>query len=62
MKKCVKRFHLSITKHFFIVRVTDQWHRLFGEVVESLSMEILKGTWTWLWAAFPGWPCLSRIR
>ncbi|KAK4817250.1 hypothetical protein QYF61_005463, partial [Mycteria americana] len=38
-----RRFHLNIRKHFFTVRVTEHWHRLPREVVESPSLEILKG-------------------
>ncbi|KAK4831498.1 hypothetical protein QYF61_018082 [Mycteria americana] len=37
-----RRFPLNIGKHFFTVRVTERWHRLPREVVESPSLEILK--------------------
>ena len=37
-----RRVPLNIRKHFFTVRVTDHWHRLPREVVESPSLGILK--------------------
>jgi len=37
-----RRFPLSIGKHFFTVRVTEHWHRLPRQVVESPSLEMLK--------------------
>ncbi|KFQ06178.1 hypothetical protein N329_09713, partial [Haliaeetus albicilla] len=36
------RFPLNIRKHFFTVRMTEPWHRLPREVVESPSLEIFK--------------------
>jgi len=37
-----RRFPLSIRKHFSVVRLMENWHRLPREVVESPSLEILK--------------------
>ena len=37
-----RRFPLNIRKHFFTVRVSEHWHRLPSEVVESPSLEIFK--------------------
>jgi len=37
-----KRFPLSIRKHFFTVRVTEHWHRLPREAVDSPSLQIFK--------------------
>ncbi|GAB0177744.1 translation initiation factor IF-2-like [Grus japonensis] len=37
-----RRFPLSIRKHFFPVRVTEHWHKLPIEVVESSSLEIFR--------------------
>jgi len=36
------RLPLNIRKHFFIVRVTDHWHKVPREVVESPALVILK--------------------
>jgi len=37
-----RKFHLSMRKNFFPLRVTEPWHRLPREVVESHSLEIFK--------------------
>ncbi|KAK4826740.1 hypothetical protein QYF61_010993, partial [Mycteria americana] len=37
-----RRFLLNIRKHFFTVRMTEDWHRLPREVVKSPSLDILK--------------------
>ena len=37
-----RRFPLNIRKRFFTVSVTEHWHRLPREVVESLSLEGFK--------------------
>jgi len=37
-----RKFHLNTRKNIFILRVTEHWHRLPREVVESPSLETLK--------------------
>lgn len=34
-----RRFSLNVRKHFFVVVVTDHWHMLLREGVESSSLE-----------------------
>ena len=36
------KFRLDIGNHFSSARAVRQWHRLPREVVESLSLEVLK--------------------
>ncbi|KFQ86027.1 hypothetical protein N337_01948, partial [Phoenicopterus ruber ruber] len=36
------KFHLNMRRNFLTVRVTEPWHRLPREGVESLSLEIFK--------------------
>jgi len=36
------RCHLNTRKHFFTERVTEPWHRLLRDVVESPPLEIFK--------------------
>ncbi|KFV81403.1 hypothetical protein N308_09708, partial [Struthio camelus australis] len=37
-----RRFHLNKRKNLFPVRVTERWHRLPREVVESPSLKIFR--------------------
>ena len=37
-----RRFPLNIRKNYFTVRVTEHWHRLPREVVESPSLKIFE--------------------
>jgi len=38
----LRKFQLNMRKNNFTVRVTEHWHRLPREAVESPSLEILK--------------------
>jgi len=37
-----RRFHLNIRKHFFPVKITEHWHMLSRDVVDSPNSEILR--------------------
>jgi len=37
-----RQFHLNMRKNFFPLRVTEPWHRLPREAVESPSLEIFQ--------------------
>jgi len=43
-----RKFQLTRRKNFFPLRVTEPWHKLPREVVESPSLEIFK-------------PCLNKV-
>lgn len=36
------KFHLNIRKSFFTVQMTEHWHRLHRDIVESVSLGIFK--------------------
>lgn len=36
------KFHFNIETIFFILRVVKPWNRLSGQVVDSLSLELLR--------------------
>lgn len=52
-----RSFPLNMKKHIFTVTVTKQWHRLSGEAVESLSLDIFR---SFLAMVLGSWLCLSR--
>ncbi|KFV88744.1 hypothetical protein N308_06551, partial [Struthio camelus australis] len=37
-----RQFHLNLRKNFFAVRLTEHWHRLPSEAVESPSLELFR--------------------
>ncbi|KFV82911.1 hypothetical protein N308_04396, partial [Struthio camelus australis] len=37
-----RKFHRNLRQNFLTVRVTEHWHRLLKEAVESPSLEIFK--------------------
>jgi len=53
-----RRFPLNIREHFFTVRVTECWHQLPREVVESPSLETLKSH---LDVVLGNWLCVALL-
>lgn len=56
-----RRLPLNISKLFLTVRATEHWHRLPTEVVCLHSWKLSNLDWTWSWATFCRWPCMSRV-
>lgn len=40
--------------------LTEQCQRLYWKVMKRLALEIFKIAWTWSWAPFSRFPCLSK--
>lgn len=57
---CNRRFHRKKRIPFCTVRVTDHWDKLPREDLESLSLEIFKGIWSWCWATWSKCTCSRR--
>jgi len=52
-------FPLNIRKHFFTVRVTENWNRLLREMIESSSLEIFKSCPDMVLGK---WPKVARLQ
>lgn len=55
-----RKLYANVGKSFFVVRVTEHWHRLHGEVVESPYLETSKPTWTLFCVTYCREPALDR--
>lgn len=55
-----RRFGLNIRKHFFTMKMTEHWHKLANEMVESPSLKTFKIHLDVALAISSRWPCLSR--